>query len=61
MTIDEQIQAAQKCLEPTASSGGKLFQVDIEEAKARAAIAQAMALDRISVVINEILGRRLNQ
>lgn len=62
-TMIDHIEAAQKCLEPTASSGGKIFQADIEEAKARAALASAIALDRISRSLEEILitGLRLNQ
>jgi hypothetical protein len=55
MNASEHIEAAQKRLEPDASSGGKLFQVDIEEAKARAAIATAISLESISRILGEIL------
>lgn len=55
MQACEQIELAEKQLIPNASSGGKLYQVDIEEAKARATIASALALDSISVALMEIL------
>ena len=55
MRACEQIEWAEKKLIPDATSQGKLYQDDVEEAKARAVIAAAISLDSISAALEEML------